>query len=164
MLGPVGIISSYRGFFYFVHLPLKYLIVALFFTFRVSKQHCIPTSPSISSHPALFLLKTMTLLTLTKVLALAIILLPLVAIQNKATDPSSIVSALPAATVNKHLLSKSEAPLADTIDGAHILLQNDVDSATDKHSFLLLSKPRNYMNAAQACQDMFDCKFRQIVQ
>ncbi|KAG9319335.1 hypothetical protein KVV02_007005 [Mortierella alpina] len=100
----------------------------------------------------------MALLTLTRVAALAISLLHLVAFQNKATGPSSVVSAAPAGVVYRRLLS-NRAPLADTIDGAHILLQNDVDSATNKNSFLLLSKPRSYMNAAKACQDMSDMPY-----
>lgn len=105
-------------------------------------------------------MEIMSLLILIRVSVLAIILLPLVAIQNKAKDPRSIAYAAPSAIVEKRLLFTSEAPSADTIDGAHILLQNDVDSATDKHSFLLLSKPRNYMNAATACQDMLDGKVK----
>ncbi|KAF9979906.1 hypothetical protein BGZ75_009081 [Mortierella antarctica] len=100
----------------------------------------------------------MTLLALTRVSALAISLLPLIAFQNKAPGPSSIVFAAPAGAVNKRLLTNN-APLADTIDGAHILLRNDVDSATYKNSFLLLSKPRSYTNAAKACQDMRDMPY-----
>ncbi|KAK3847200.1 MAG: Alpha/Beta hydrolase protein [Linnemannia gamsii] len=100
----------------------------------------------------------MALLTLTRVSALAIILLPLIAIQNRGTGPSSIVSAAPAVVVNKRLFAP-KGPLSDAIDGAHILLQNDVDSATAKYSFLLLSKPRNYQDAATACNNMFDTPF-----
>ncbi|KAF9556982.1 hypothetical protein EC968_007868 [Mortierella alpina] len=84
----------------------------------------------------------MAVINLARVSALAI-LFPLAAIQNKATWHSSIVSAAP-------------APLADTIDGAHILLENDVDSATAKNSFLLLSKPREYKDTVKACEDMFE--------
>ncbi|KAF9281667.1 hypothetical protein BGZ68_006504 [Mortierella alpina] len=85
----------------------------------------------------------MTVQTLSRVAVLTIILLPLVA-------------AAPTVNAYKRLLFGSNTPSADTIDGAHILLQNDVDSATDKHSFLLLSKPRSYMDAAKACRDMHD--------
>ncbi|KAF9912794.1 hypothetical protein EC991_008656 [Linnemannia zychae] len=87
-------------------------------------------------------------------------------IKGKGMSPwvSNLVSAAPnfapsspeSATILKKRLVIPKAPLASTIDGAHILLQNDVDSVTPKFSFLLLSKPRSYYDAAAACKTMFD--------
>ncbi|KAF9437351.1 hypothetical protein BGZ76_001117 [Entomortierella beljakovae] len=49
------------------------------------------------------------------------------------------------------------APLASDIDGAHLLLKNDVDSSKIiKNAFLLLSKPRNYYDGMSACTSMGD--------
>ncbi|KAG0052511.1 hypothetical protein BGZ83_002496 [Gryganskiella cystojenkinii] len=49
------------------------------------------------------------------------------------------------------------APLASDIDGAHLLLKNDVDSANIiKNAYILLSKPRNYYNGMNACLSMGD--------
>ncbi|KAF9993811.1 hypothetical protein BGZ79_001479 [Entomortierella chlamydospora] len=50
----------------------------------------------------------------------------------------------------------STAPLASDIDGAHILIKNDVDTATAKNAFILLSKPRTYYNGMAACTAMGD--------
>ncbi|ORZ16677.1 Carboxylesterase family-domain-containing protein [Lobosporangium transversale] len=47
-------------------------------------------------------------------------------------------------------------PLASDIGGAHLLLENDVDSSTAKHAFLLLSKPRGYYDGMEACASMGD--------
>ncbi|KAF9091329.1 hypothetical protein BGX23_005257 [Mortierella sp. AD031] len=49
--------------------------------------------------------------------------------------------------------------MAEDIDGAHIILKNDADSSTAKNSFLLLSKPRSYQDAAAACTSMTDGAF-----
>ncbi|KAG0291294.1 hypothetical protein BGZ97_005938, partial [Linnemannia gamsii] len=106
----------------------------------------------------------MTFLKVAKVSTLAMILLPLVAISNEQNRITTVVSAAPTniksapSKLSKRLLV-SKAPEADSIDGAHILLVNDVDSSTPKHSFLLLSKPRTYHEAAAACQSMFDSVF-----
>ncbi|ORZ16673.1 Carboxylesterase family-domain-containing protein [Lobosporangium transversale] len=50
----------------------------------------------------------------------------------------------------------STAPLASDISGAHLLMENDVDSSTAKHAFLLLSKPRGYYDGMKACLSMGD--------
>lgn len=51
------------------------------------------------------------------------------------------------------------APLASDIDGAHLLLKNDVDSTNIiKNAYLLLSKPRNYYDGMSACLSMGDGK------
>ncbi|KAG0288048.1 hypothetical protein BGZ96_008104, partial [Linnemannia gamsii] len=59
------------------------------------------------------------------------------------------------APVEKRALSNS-APLASDINGAHLLLLNDVDSETAKNAFLLLSAPRGYYDGMQACSAMGD--------
>jgi acetylcholinesterase len=56
-------------------------------------------------------------------------------------------------TLQKRGLNNS-APLASDIDGAHLLLINDVDSQTSKDAFLLLSKPRSYYDGMNACDSM----------
>ncbi|KAF9581359.1 hypothetical protein BGW38_001656 [Lunasporangiospora selenospora] len=49
------------------------------------------------------------------------------------------------------------APKASDIDGAHLLLKNDVDSSKlIKNAFVLLSKPRNYYDGMKACVSMGD--------
>ncbi|KAF9409099.1 hypothetical protein BGZ94_002080 [Podila epigama] len=59
-------------------------------------------------------------------------------------------------TVEKRLLLPT-APLASDIDGAHLLLKNDVDSSNViKNAYLLLSKPRGYYAGIEACLSMGD--------
>ncbi|KAG0098029.1 hypothetical protein BGZ93_001321 [Podila epicladia] len=49
------------------------------------------------------------------------------------------------------------APLASDIDGAHLLLKNDVDSKNIiKNAYLLLSKPRDYYAGINTCLSMGD--------
>ncbi|KAI1317073.1 hypothetical protein EDD11_009056 [Mortierella claussenii] len=48
------------------------------------------------------------------------------------------------------------APVATDIDGAHLLIKNDVDSSTAKNAFLLLSKSRGYYAGMDACLSMGD--------
>ncbi|KAF9944589.1 hypothetical protein BGZ70_004512, partial [Mortierella alpina] len=49
------------------------------------------------------------------------------------------------------------APLASDIDGAHLLVKNDVDSKNIiKNAYLLLSKPRGYYDGIKACLSMGD--------
>ncbi|KAK3808426.1 MAG: Alpha/Beta hydrolase protein [Benniella sp.] len=49
------------------------------------------------------------------------------------------------------------APKASDIDGAHLLLKNDVDSSNIiKNAYLLLSKPRDYYSGMNACLSMGD--------
>lgn len=124
----------------------------------------IPPNFASSFYPYFSHATKMTCLNFTKVLALAIILLPLIAILPEQNGIANIVSAAPtnikpasSTNLNKRLLVSS-APEADTIDGAHILLMNDVDTSTPKFSFLLLSKPRSYYEAAAACESMSDSK------
>lgn len=104
----------------------------------------------------------MIFLNRAKVTTLAIILLPLIAISLERSGVPTVVSAAPTSvkiesSINKRLLV-SRAPTAETIDGAHILLKNDVDTSTTQYSFLLLSKPQNYYDAADACKSMSDSK------
>ncbi|KAG0210434.1 hypothetical protein BGX28_009343 [Mortierella sp. GBA30] len=66
------------------------------------------------------------------------------------------VSAAPASSAEKRSLLLPTAPLASDIDGAHLLLLNDVDSSTPKNAFVLLSKPRSYIDGAKACLSMGD--------
>ncbi|KAG0222910.1 Carboxylesterase family-domain-containing protein [Mortierella sp. GBAus27b] len=57
----------------------------------------------------------------------------------------------------KKRLLLPNAPLASDIDGAHLLLKNDVDSSKIiKDAYLLLSKPRNYYDGMSACLSMGD--------
>ncbi|KAF9154838.1 hypothetical protein BG015_011860 [Linnemannia schmuckeri] len=114
----------------------------------------------------------MTFLNLANISILATISLSLIAISHERIGITNIASAAPTnvkATAsssslpevvkfNKRLII-SRAPTADTIDGAHILLKNDVDTSTPQYSFLLLSKPRNYYDAADACKSMSDSAF-----
>ncbi|KAF8941666.1 Carboxylesterase family-domain-containing protein [Dissophora ornata] len=58
-----------------------------------------------------------------------------------------------AAPIQKRTLNAS-APLASDIGGAHLLLLNDVDSATAKNAFLMLSQPRDYYDGMSACNSM----------
>ncbi|KAG9321486.1 hypothetical protein KVV02_005883 [Mortierella alpina] len=58
--------------------------------------------------------------------------------------------------IKKRLLLPT-APLASDIDGAHLLLRNDVDSKNViKNAYLLLSKPRGYYDGINACLSMGD--------
>jgi hypothetical protein len=57
--------------------------------------------------------------------------------------------------LRKRALNAS-APLASDINGAHLLLLNDVDSSKGKNAFLLLSKPRGYYDGMSACDSMGD--------
>ncbi|KAF9114338.1 hypothetical protein BGX27_011158 [Mortierella sp. AM989] len=57
-----------------------------------------------------------------------------------------------APTKLKKRLLLPNAPLASDIDGAHLLLKNDVDSSNIiKNAYILLSKPRNYYDGMSAC-------------
>ncbi|GJJ77842.1 hypothetical protein EMPS_10201 [Entomortierella parvispora] len=46
------------------------------------------------------------------------------------------------------------APSASTLGGAHILLDNDVDTKTPKYPMILLSKPRTYQDSKDACASL----------
>lgn len=50
------------------------------------------------------------------------------------------------------------APSASTLGGAHILLDNDVDSKTPKYPVILLSKPRTYQDSKNACASLGEGK------
>lgn len=56
----------------------------------------------------------------------------------------------------KKRLMLPNVPLASDINGAHILLKNDLDSMAPKYSFLLLSHPRDYYAGMAACASMGD--------
>ncbi|KAF9570556.1 hypothetical protein EC968_001675 [Mortierella alpina] len=45
-----------------------------------------------------------------------------------------------------------DAPSAKALGGAHILLENDVDSRTPKDAVILLSKPRDFNESQAACE------------
>lgn len=63
-----------------------------------------------------------------------------------------------APAVEKRLLLPT-APLASDIDGAHLLLKNDVDSKNIiKNAYVLLSKPRDYYSGINTCLSMGDGK------
>lgn len=63
-----------------------------------------------------------------------------------------------APVVEKRLLLPT-APLASDIDGAHLLMINDVDSKNIiKNAYVLLSKPRDYYAGIAACLSMGDGK------
>lgn len=67
--------------------------------------------------------------------------------------------AAPAPTVVEKRSLSSSAPLASDINGAHLLLLNDVDSETAKNAFLLLSAPRGYYDGMSACSALGDGMF-----
>lgn len=68
---------------------------------------------------------------------------------------TSQVQAAPA-KLDKRLLLPT-APSATDIDGAHLLLQNDVDSSKIiKNAYVLLSRPRGYYDGMNACLSMGD--------
>jgi acetylcholinesterase len=69
-----------------------------------------------------------------------------------------IADATPAPHLEKRILLPL-APLASDIKGAHILLNNDVDSSTTKRAFLLLSESRDYYEGMNACTSMGESKF-----
>ncbi|KAF9911517.1 hypothetical protein EC991_003319 [Linnemannia zychae] len=48
------------------------------------------------------------------------------------------------------------APVASAVNGASIILENDVDSSKVKYSFLLLSQPRGYYAGMDTCLSMGD--------
>ncbi|KAF9924597.1 hypothetical protein FBU30_005445, partial [Linnemannia zychae] len=58
--------------------------------------------------------------------------------------------------IDKRLLLPT-APSATNIDGAHLLLKNDVDSSNIiKNAYILLSRPRGYYDGMDACLSMGD--------
>lgn len=63
--------------------------------------------------------------------------------------------AAPTRKVEKRLMLPT-APVAGTINGVSIILENDVDSSKVKHSFLLLSQPRGYYDGMDSCLSMGD--------
>ncbi|KAK3843282.1 MAG: hypothetical protein J3R72DRAFT_114073 [Linnemannia gamsii] len=68
---------------------------------------------------------------------------------------TSQVQAAPA-KLDKRLLLPT-APSATAIDGAHLLLLNDVDSSKlIKNAYVLLSRPRGYYDGMDACLSMGD--------
>jgi len=62
-----------------------------------------------------------------------------------------------APTKNTKRLLLPTAPTASDIDGAHLLIKNDVDTTyIIKNAFVLLSKPRTYWDGMSACLSMGD--------
>jgi len=71
------------------------------------------------------------------------------------TTTQVFVNAAPA-KLDKRLLLPT-APSATDIDGAHLLLVNDVDSSKlIKNAYVLLSRPRGYYDGMGACLSMGD--------
>lgn len=58
--------------------------------------------------------------------------------------------------IKRRDLLNTSAPVASSINGAHLLLLNDVDSSTTKNAFVLLSEPRDYYDGMSACDSMGD--------
>ncbi|KAF9312289.1 hypothetical protein BG003_006429 [Podila horticola] len=82
--------------------------------------------------------------------SLKIIAAALMALLSLSTH--NLVDSAPA-HIDKRALN-SGAPLASDVGGASIIMDNDVDTATSKVSFLLLSKPRGYYDGMSACSSM----------
>ncbi|KAF9925565.1 hypothetical protein FBU30_004678 [Linnemannia zychae] len=93
------------------------------------------------------------------VVSVLVLLYTLVPINHSFTSatPTKLIQSEPPKLAKRVLVPT--APNANDIGGAHIFLVNDVDSSTSHNSFLLLSKPRNYVDAVAACQSMFDNAF-----
>lgn len=53
----------------------------------------------------------------------------------------------------------ANAPSASDLDGVHILIDNDVDTSTNKTSMILLSKKRNYQDSIKACESLGESMF-----
>ncbi|KAG0048654.1 hypothetical protein BGZ83_006416 [Gryganskiella cystojenkinii] len=62
---------------------------------------------------------------------------------------SSLPTATTAATVATTLVQN--APSATSLEGAHLLLDNDIDSTTSKYPVIYLSKPMSYKESKDAC-------------
>lgn len=78
---------------------------------------------------------------------------PLVALLLLAVQDN--VVAVP--TKNTKRLLLPTAPTASDVDGAHLLIKNDVDTTyLIKNAFVLLSKPRTYWNGMSSCLSMGD--------
>lgn len=73
---------------------------------------------------------------------------------NAAPVPPPLAKAV-GSSFKKRLILPN-APLASDINGAHILLKNDLGSMAPKYSFLLLSHPRDYYAGMAACASMGD--------
>lgn len=72
------------------------------------------------------------------------------------TVQMSSVNAAPTTKINKRLLLPT-APLASDVNGAHLLIMNDVDSTNIiKNAYMLLSQPRGYYDGMSACLSMGD--------
>ncbi|GJJ77782.1 hypothetical protein EMPS_10141 [Entomortierella parvispora] len=65
-------------------------------------------------------------------------------------------AAAPVEKINKRTLLPT-APLASDVNGAHLLIINDVDSANIiKNAYILLSQPRDYYSGMSMCTSMGD--------
>ncbi|GJJ77780.1 hypothetical protein EMPS_10139 [Entomortierella parvispora] len=68
----------------------------------------------------------------------------------------SSIDAAPTGKINKRLLLPT-APLASDVNGAHLLLKNDVDSGNIiKNAYILPSQPRDYYSGMTSCLSMGD--------
>lgn len=97
----------------------------------------------LSSHP--IARKNIPIMVSLKIIAAALMALLSLSTHN-------LVDSAPA-HIDKRALN-SGAPLASDVGGASIIMDNDVDTATSKVSFLLLSKPRGYYDGMSACSSM----------
>ncbi|KAF9912795.1 hypothetical protein EC991_008657 [Linnemannia zychae] len=86
---------------------------------------------------------------------LTVLVALLATIHNAGAAPTPHAASVAGNSFEKRLMLP-DAPLASDIDGAHILLKNDLDSLSVKRPFLLLSKPRDYYAGMSACASMGD--------
>ncbi|KAF9085267.1 hypothetical protein BGX29_002083 [Mortierella sp. GBA35] len=113
------------------------------------KKESVPEKKAFARNSVPSLVVSFTMLTPKSILlAVTTILLLILNLQLH-------IDAAPTKNIDKRLLLPM-APLASDIDGVNILLENDVDTSTAKHSFLLLSKSRGYYDGMNACLSLGD--------
>ncbi|KAG0379306.1 hypothetical protein BGX24_000929 [Mortierella sp. AD032] len=86
---------------------------------------------------------------------LTVLITLIVTTQNAGAAPTPPAAAVAGNPFEKRLILPN-APLASDINGAHILLKNDLDSVASKRAFLLLSQARDYYAGMSACASMGD--------
>ncbi|GJJ69798.1 hypothetical protein EMPS_02147 [Entomortierella parvispora] len=79
--------------------------------------------------------------------AAAVVYLTLQAVESAPISPKS-------SKISKRDLLLPWAPVADEMNGTHLLNNNDVDTGTTKRSYILLSQPRSYYDGMNACSTM----------
>ena len=89
---------------------------------------------------------------LLKTIFSAIVAVLVLSAQMKSVD------AAPTGKIDKRLLLPT-APLASDVNGAHLIMKNDVDTTyIIKNAYMLLSQPRDYYSGMSACLSMGDGK------